>query len=309
MRPKILVTGGGGLLGHALKDICPEAVFVTSRDADLTELRDVRRLFEAVKPEQVIHLAAKVGGVKKNAGSNADLFTANAQINTNVLSVAKEYRVSRLISVLSSCAFNFYPDRASTEDDLHAGMPFGGNLGYGYSKRMIDIQTRLLWEQNGCRFSSVTPVTMYGPNDNWDLEDGHVLGALIHKCHLAKQQNRNLEVWGSGDAIRQFVYSYDVARLLLKALEVFSGYETVIIAADRGITMRDLAKAVAKTMGFKGEIVFDKSRPEGQLLRVVESRLFKDRLGDFKFTPFEQGLRETTAWFSENIYLAVNGAV
>lgn len=309
MSGKILVTGGGGLLGHALKELCPEAVYVTRRDADLTDIRQTRSLFETVKPEQVLHLAAQVGGVKKNAVANADLFSVNAQINTNVLSTAKECRVSRLVSVLSSCAFNIYTDRASTEDDLHGGMPFHGNLGYGYAKRMIDIQTRLLWEQSACRFSSVTPVTMYGPHDNWDPESDHVLGALIHKCRAAKERGGPLEVWGSGNAVRQFVYSRDVAQLLLRALKFFNGPETVILAADRGITIRELAAAVARSMDFRGEIIFDRSKPEGQLLRVMESRHFSENFSDFKFTPFEQGLRETVAWFNDNVYLAVNGPI
>ena len=125
MRTEILVTGGGGLLGWALKKVFPEAVFLTRQDGDLTDPREVRRLFEALRPKRVLHRAAEVGGVKKNAAKNADLFEANVLINTNVLSVAREQGVTRLISILSSCSFQFYPDRPSTEEDLHLGLPFG----------------------------------------------------------------------------------------------------------------------------------------------------------------------------------------
>ncbi len=305
MRSKILVTGSGGLLGYALKELLPEAVFVTSRDFDLVDICNVKRLFDEAKPAHVIHLAAKVGGVKKNASSNADLFTANIQINTNVLNVAQEHQVSRLISVLSSCAFPTYIEHPSTESDLHADMPFKGNLGYGYSKRMLDIQTKLLWEQYGSHFSTITPATMYGPNDNWDLESGHVVGSLVHKCYLAKQRSKPFTVWGSGNAVRQFVYSYDIAQLIIQALGVFNGPETLIVTPDSGNTIKDLVSVIAEAMDFTGEIIFDQMKPEGQLVRRLESRSFKDQFPNFHFTSLKQGLALTAAWFHENNYVAL----
>lgn len=298
MQTEILVTGGGGLLGHALKKICPDAVFLTRQEGDLTDRRQVQRLFEDLKPRRVLHLAAEVGGVKKNAAKNADLFEANVQINTNVLSVAREQGVSRLLSILSSCSFQFYSERPSGEEDLHIGLPFGGNLGYGYAKRVLDIQTKLLWEQHSCRYSTLTPVTMYGPNDNWDLEEGHVAGSLIHKCFLAKQQKKALEVWGSGRAVRQFVYSLDVARLLMQALDSWKGPETVIVAPDSGITIAELARLIAQAMKFDGPLVFNPNKPEGQQARVLRSRNFTRYFGSFAFTSLADGLKETAEWFS-----------
>jgi len=295
---EILVTGGGGLLGHAFKKIFPEAVFLTRKDGDLTDLGETKRLFEKFKPKRVLHLAAQVGGVKKNAAKNADLFSENILINTNVLNAARESGVSRLISILSSCVFSFQ-DRPSTEDDLHHGMPFEGNLGYGYAKRMLDVQTRLLADQYGVKFSTITPVTMYGPYDDWDLEGGHVVASLIQKCFLAKQHNKSLEVWGSGKAVRQFVFAPDVARVLLKALDFFKGPDTVIVAADSGMTIADLAKQIAKAVGFKGPIVFNPDMPEGQRVKVIQSRRFTEEFPGFKFTPLEEGLKITTEWFSE----------
>lgn len=297
MRAKILVTGGDGMLGHALRKVCPEATFVSRQEADLRDLSQVERIFEKYKPEAVLHCAAIVGGVQANAERNADFFTDNIQINTNVLSVAARHRVMRLLSLLSSCAFQTYAERASTEDDLHQGVPFEGDRGYAYSKRMLDIQTQLIWKQDGLRFSTVTPVTMYGPHDDWDLENSHVLSALIYKCFLAKRDSKPLTVWGSGKAVRQFVFVEDVARFLTRVLEKIEGPDTLILAPDQGISIRELAEGIAREMHFEGPIEYDRSKPEGQLHKVLESKKFSKKFPEFNFTPFHKGLKETIAWF------------
>ncbi len=297
MRAEILVTGGNGLLGYAVRQLCPQAVFPTRAECDLTDARQVQSLFEKFRPRKVLHLAAVVGGVRRNANENADMFAANVQINNNVLSAAQKNGISRLISILSTCALAMHADRPSSEDDMHKDMPFEGNLGYGYAKRMLDIQTQLLWQQYGCHFSTVLPVTMYGPNDNWDLEQGHVISALIHKCFLAKQQATPLFVWGNGKAVRQFVFSQDIARLLMDELERFEDAGTLIAAADEGLTIGELAHCVARVMDFHGPIVFEKDKPEGQLIKTVRSKKFSARYRDFVFTPLERGLRLAVDWF------------
>lgn len=297
MTTDLLVTGGSGMLGSALKALRPDAGFLSRGDGDLTDISQVRAIFRKHRPERVLHLAAKVGGVKQNALKNADFFTENVQINTNVLSVARETGVSRLISVLSTCAFPVFSDRASRESDLHSGMPFEGNLGYGCSKRMLDVHTCLLEKQYGCCFSTIAPVTMYGPRDNFDLEEGHVIGALIHKCCLRGRDGRELEVWGSGSAVRQFVYCGDVARILLESLERHDGPETTIVAADGGVTIRRLVESIVEVMGFDGKVVFNHGQPEGQLVKVVESESFSRRFPGFQFTPLKEGLSRTAEWF------------
>ena len=298
---EILVTGGGGLLGRALQKLCPQALFLTSRDGDLRDIRQTEALFEKFRPKKVLHLAAKIGGVKTNALHNADFFADNVQINVNVLQTAQKFGVSRLISILSSCALPNFPDRPSTEEDLHSGMPYGGNAGYSYAKRMLELQTRLLCEQYGVRFTTITPMTLYGPHDNWDLEEGHVAGALIHKCFLAKQAGKSFEVWGSGRAVRQFVYAPDIARLLLELLEKEDEEpETMIAAMDEGMTIAGLARKIADAMEFRGPVVFDAAKPEGELRRVLKSSRFQERFPHFHFTSFEEGLTETIQWFSDN---------
>jgi len=297
VRSKLLVTGATGLLGHAVQVICPGASYVSSRDYDLRDRQQVEAMFEKYQPKHVLHLAACVGGVKHNAEHNADLFTNNLLINTHVLNCAREAKVDRLIGVISTCAFQIYDNQISTEKDLHVGLPFHGNLGYGYSKRTLDIQTQLLNEQYGCRFSTIAPVTLYGPYDNCDLENSHVLSALIHKCYLAKKNKTALQVWGSGKAVRQFVFAPDIARLLIAQIDKFDGPQTTVIAPDDGISIGELAKLVAKTMRFDGKIEFDTSKPEGILKRVVKSEKNPSWLRDFKFTSFEKGLKKTMDWF------------
>jgi GDP-L-fucose synthase len=297
---RLLVTGGGGLLGQAVRALAPSALCVTREDADLTDLGQTRRLFERVQPTTVLHLAAVVGGVKANAERGADLFAANVMINTNVLATAQATGVQRLIAVLSSCAFPQYPDRPSTEDDLHAGMPYQGNVGYGFSKRMLDIHARLLREQYGCKYSTVTPVTMYGPYDNFDPETGHVVGALIRKCHHAMTTGAPFDVWGAGHVIRQFVYAPDVANWLIREIGRDQGPGTAIVAPDKGVSIFDLAHLIARTMGYPGEPRFDATKPEGVAIKRLRSRRLVGAGSEFTFTSLEQGMRATVQWFLDH---------
>ncbi len=293
----LLVTGGDGMLGRAVRILCPSAIAATREDADLTDLSATRRLFDRVRPTAVLHLAAMVGGVQANADRGADLFAANLHINTNVLAAAQASGVRRLIGVLSSCAFPTYPDRASVEEDLHTGMPFAGNLGYAMAKRMLDVHVRLLREQYGCQYSTVTPVTMYGPHDNFDPASGHVVGALIRKCYEAKRTGSPFHVWGTGQAIRQFIYAPDVAAWLLREVDRDGGPGTTILAPDEGVSIFDLAHLIARIMDYTGEPQFDHQKPEGVLVKRLRSRRGTQGGGAPQFTGLEQGLRATVQWF------------
>lgn len=291
----LLVTGGTGLLGTALKEFCPEATFVSSADYDLRDISQTKKMFQDVRPVVVFHLAAKVGGVKKNALYNADLMTENLQINSNVLSIAAQSGVQKLFSFLSSCAFATYPNRPSTENDLHIGMPFEGNQGYGWSKRVLDLHTQLISKQYHVAYSTITPVTMYGPGDNWDLDGGHVVASLIRKSLKAREDGTDLEIWGSGEAIRQFIFVKDVARFLLSSIDINKGSQTMIVAADGGISIKELASTIANVVGFQGRLLFDVNKPEGQKVKVLRSERFEKFFSNFQFTPLTQGLQETVA--------------
>lgn len=300
MSPNILVTGGDGLVASALKKILPKALYATRKDADLTDSCQARLLFKKYKPKAVIHLAAKVAGVKTNADRNADMFTENVQINTNVLAAAQEYGVEKLVTALSNCVFRENPPAPPTEKEIYEGLPYAGHAGYGFAKRALDLQIQLLRRQYGSRFTSIMPVTLFGPNDNWDPRESHVAGSLIRKCFLAKKEGKPLEVWGSGRAVRQFVYSRDVARFLTEVLENYDDPETIIVAPNEGITIKELAEAVAKAFDFKGKIVYDASKPEGELKRVLNGSKLKKLFPRFEFTPMEKALKETVDWYVEH---------
>ncbi|KAM6125992.1 GDP-L-fucose synthase isoform 1-T1 [Pterocles gutturalis] len=212
---RILVTGGTGLVGKAIEKVVADGegrpdetwIFVSSRDADLTSAAETKALFEQHKPSHVIHLAAMVGGLFKNIRYNLDFWRRNVHINDNVLHSAYETGVQKVVSCLSTCIF---PDKTTypiDESMIHNGPPHNSNFGYSYAKRMIDVQNRGYFEQHGCRFTAVIPTNVFGPYDNFNIEDGHVLPGLIHKVYLAKQTGSALTVWGTGKPRRQFIYS------------------------------------------------------------------------------------------------------
>lgn len=299
MTGPLLVTGGSGLLGSAVRELHPRAVFVTSVDGDLRRPDVAKALFDEVRPSKILHLAGLVGGVKANAEENCRFFEDNARINVAVLSAARELRIPRLVSILSSCAFPMFSDRASSEADLQTGLPYDGNAGYGHAKRMLDLHTRLAAKDEGLAWTTLTPVTMYGPHDSFDSEHSHVVGSLIQRCWKAKTTGTPYIVWGSGQAVRQFIFARDVARVALDVIERDLDSTTTIIAPDPGITIRSLAETIAVAMDYTGPILFDRSQPEGMLTKRLQSACFTSRFPAFQFTALSNGLAETIRWFAQ----------
>lgn len=300
MRGPLLVTGGSGLLGSALRELHPQAVFLTSADGDLRHVNEAKRLLEQIRPSTILHCAGLVGGVKANAAQNSRFFEDNTLINTSVLSAARRLRIPRLVSILSTCAFPMFSDRATTEDDLQAALPYDGNAGYGYAKRMLDLHTRLAANDEGLAWTTLTPVTMYGPHDSFDVEQGHVVGSLIRRCWDAKMTGAPYVVWGSGRAVRQFVFVRDVARAALDVAGRRPEPTTTIITPDSGITIKTLAETIAKVVGYTGQILFDQSQPEGVPIKRLHSAYFASRFPTFRFTDLRKGLEETVHWFVQH---------
>ncbi|MBH0201264.1 MAG: NAD-dependent epimerase/dehydratase family protein [Nitrospira sp.] len=301
MTGPLLVTGGTGLLGSAIRKIRPDAIFLSSADGDLRDSSVAQRLLQDIRPGQILHLAGLVGGVKANTANNSRFFEDNALMNTAVLSAARSLGIQRLVSFLSSCAFPLFPDRETTEDDLQAALPYDGNVGYGYAKRMLDLHTRLVAKEEGWMWSTLTPVTLYGPKDSFDLENGHVVGSLVSRCWRAKTTGTPLVVWGSGRAVRQFVFVDDVARIALEAIQGNLDSSTTIIAPDAGVTIRALAETIATVMGYTGPLVFDRTQPEGVLVKRLLSGTFPSRFPDCRFTGLRAGLETTVRWFIEHV--------
>jgi GDP-L-fucose synthase len=297
MENKILVTGGHGLVGSEF--ISEQYFKPTSKDYDLRKREDTNRLM--IKQfDSVIHCAAKVGGVGGNINYKGEFFYDNIMMNTNVIEGARLTGVKNLVSFLSTCVF---PDRVEyplTESKIHLGPPHFSNDAYAYAKRMADIQIRSYNEQYGLNYKSVIPCNIYGPNDNYDIVNGHVLPSLIHKCYLARENNTPLTIWGSGKPLREFIFSKDVAKLTEWVLYNYNENEPIILSTSEEISIMDIVDIIVELMNFKGDIIFDSSKPDGQFRKPSDNSKIKNYLPDFKFTPLYDGLKETIEYFEKN---------
>jgi len=309
MSSVVLVTGGSGLFGKALESVIAESpiegetwYFASSKDADLKDKESTRKLFEKVRPTHVIHLAAMVGGLFKNMKYPADFFTDNMLMNDNVLSCSKEFNVVKLVSCLSTCIF---PDKTTYPIDetmVHNGPPHFSNEGYAYAKRMIDVANRAYNKQYGCKFTSIIPTNVYGPHDNFSIEDGHVIPGLIHKCFLAKKNGTDFVIWGSGRPLRQFIYSHDLAKLTIWTMRNYHDVDPIILSVgeEDEVSIADVALMIAAAMKFEGKVVFDDSKSDGQFKKTASNKKLRSLNPDFKFTPIQEGIATACKWFEDN---------
>lgn len=293
-----LVTGSNGLVGSALRRLAPpDTVFVTREDADLTVFEQTKALFERICPTRVIHLAALVGGIGGNLVHSGEYFRNNILINMNVLESARLVGAEKLISYMSTCVFPNECQYPLNERDLHNGPPHPSNFGYAYAKRMLEVQSNAYRKEWNCDYIVAIPTNIYGPNDNWSLDDGHVIPSLIHKCFLAKAKNTDFLVWGSGRPLREFVYSSDIAKLSLWALEHYSEESPIILSSGSELSIRDVVELIVEKMQFKGKVIFDQTKPDGQYRKPSDCAKLRGLLPDFSFTPIEAGIEATVDWF------------
>lgn len=295
---RILVTGSEGLLGSAIFSLETDHILIpcSRTDADLRNFEDVKRVITRAQPDAIIHAAAVVGGIGGNQSRSAEFFFENMQINLNVLEAAKNLAIKDVVSFMSTCVFPNQATYPLTANQLHLGPPHESNFGYAYSKRMLEVQSRSYNLQWGCRFKVLVPANMYGPGDNFSLEDGHVVPALLHKVLLAKRNNQELEIWGSGNPLREFVYSKDVAKVVLSLVgEDFPS--PLIISNGVETSIRDLVNLLVKVSGFQGQIRFDESKPDGQYRKPSSMEQLEQVLPSSPFTSLEEGLKETWTWF------------
>ncbi|CAB4757482.1 unannotated protein [freshwater metagenome] len=298
---RLLVTGSSGLVGSAIRGLNPEdTVFVNRGDADLTDFSSTEKLFIMHNPTHVIHLAAEVGGIGGNISNSGDYFRNNILINTNVLEISRRVGVKKLISFMSTCVF---PDAATyplTVDQVHNGPPHPSNFSYAYAKRMLDIQSKAYRKQWGLDYQILVPTNIYGPNDYWNLQEGHVVPSLIHKIHLAKQKQESLNVWGTGAPLREFVYSEDIGKLTLWAIQEYENTEPLILSSGIEVSIHKLVTTIAKLMNFTGKIVFDPTKPDGQFRKPSDAETLRQFLPDFTYLSLEEGLTRTIRWFERN---------
>jgi GDP-L-fucose synthase len=292
---KRLVTGGTGLVGSAII-----ADVKVGRNYDLTNPEICDSMFNEHKPTHVIHCAAKVGGLGGNMNYKGEYFHDNIMINTNVIESSRKAGVTNLVSFLSTCVFPDNIEYPLTEKKIHLGEPHFSNYPYAYAKRMADIQIRAYREQYGVKYTSVIPCNIYGPNDNFSLEHGHVIPMLMHKLYLAQQRNEDFVVWGSGKPLREFIFSKDVAKLAEWALHNYDESEPIIFSTSNEISIMDLVDLLVTEFEFKGKVIFDDSKPDGQFRKPSDNSKLKSYLPNFEFTSIEEGIKETVYWFKEN---------
>tara|TARA_Y100000401_G_C8303199_1_gene215405 strand:+ start:330 stop:1235 length:906 start_codon:yes stop_codon:yes gene_type:complete len=293
---KVLVTGGTGLVGTAIE----ADIKVGTKEADLRDWDQTNKLIENHKPTHVVHTAARVGGVGGNMRAKGEFYYDNIRINTNVLESCRINNVEKVVSILSTCIFPDKVEYPLTEKKIHLGAPHKSNYGYAYAKRMLDVQTEVYREQYNVNYTCVVPTNIYGPNDNFDIDNGHVLPSLIHKCYIAKQNNTNLEVWGSGEPLREFIYSKDIGKLINWALDNYDDPESIIFSTSHEISIKDVVGLIVDAMGFTGKVIFDTTKPEGQFRKPSDNSKLLSLLPDFKFTPIDVGIKETVEWFTNN---------
>ena len=291
-----MVTGGTGLVGSSIN----ANIKLSSNDVDLRDWKSTLSIFEELKPKKVIHCAARVGGLGGNMNYKGEYFYDNMMMNLNVLEASRRVGVEKVVSFMSTCVFPDDVEYPITEKQIHNGEPHNSNYPYAYAKRMVDIQSRAYKEQYGLNYVSVIPTNIYGPNDNFDLHQGHVMPMLIHKCYIAKQNGTDLNVWGTGNALREFIYSEDIAKLSEWALDNYDEDEPIIFSPSHEITIRYMVDLIVENLNFKGNVVFDTEKPEGQFRKPSDNSKLKSYLPDFEFTPIEEGIEKTVNWFVEN---------
>lgn len=309
----IMVTGGSGLVGKGIETVIQtdklpneEWVFLSSKDANLLDENPTRAVFKKHRPTHVIHLAAMVGGLFHNMRANLDFFRNNMKMNDNILHISYEFGVKKVVSCLSTCIF---PDKTTypiNETMVHLGPPHDSNFGYSYAKRMIDVMNRGYSQQHGCTFTSVIPCNVFGPHDNFNMQDGHVIPGLIHKAYKAKAEGTDFEIWGTGKPLRQFIYSLDLAKLFVWVVRDYEEVEPIILSVDEAdeISIDDVSKLVLNAFEFKGNVVYLTEKADGQYKKTASNEKLRKYLPDFQFTPTKKAIEDTVKWFSLNYDVA-----
>jgi GDP-L-fucose synthase len=303
---RICVTGGGGFLGcrvvAMLRERGHEDVFVVrKRDYDLVRGADVERLYSDARPEVVIHLAAVVGGIGANRENPGRFFYENLMMGAQLIEGARLSGVQKFVQLGTICAYPKFTPVPFKEENLWDGYPEETNAPYGIAKKALLVQCQAYREQYGLNAIYLLPVNLYGPNDNFDPRSSHVIPALIKKCVDAVDEGADfIEVWGTGGATREFLYVDDAAEAIVLAAERYDLAEPVNLGAGREISIRELVQIIADETGFRGEVRWDASKPDGQPRRSLDTSRAEESFGFRAKTDFREGLKRTVAWYRES---------
>jgi GDP-L-fucose synthase len=300
---RVVVTGGAGFLGsfvlEELRRRGARDVFVPRSAAyDLVDMGAVRRLYADAKPTLVIHMAARVGGIGANRDNPGKFFYDNLMMGVQLMEVGRQVGLKKLVALGTICAYPKFAPVPFKEEDIWNGYPEETNAPYGLAKKMLLVQSQAYRQQYGFNSAVLFPVNLYGPRDNFDLHTSHVIPALIRKCVEARERGEHqVVVWGDGSASREFLHARDAAEGIIAACARYDSSEPVNLGAGFEIRIRELVPLIARLCRFKGEIVWDSSKPNGQPRRMLDTKRAEREFGWKARIEFEEGLRETVAWF------------
>ena len=298
-----MVTGGAGFLGTAvvarLKESGAKEIFVPKvEEYDLREREAIDRALADARPDVVIHLAAVVGGIGANRENPGRFFYENAIMGIQLIEQARLAGVDKFVQIGTVCAYPKFTPVPFREEDLWNGYPEETNAPYGLAKKMLLVQAQAYRDQYGFNAIFLVPVTLYGPGDNFNPASSHVIPALIKKCNDARDRgDKAIEVWGTGSASREFLYVADAAEGIVLASERYDGRDPVNLGVGREITIKALVELIVRLTGFKGEVRWDPTKPDGQPRRALDTSRARERFGFEARTTFEDGLRATIAWY------------
>ena len=310
---RVLLTGGAGFLGgHVAAALavrgCDQVTIPRRATCDLTHEANVVRLFEQARPEVVIHLAAVVGGIGANRAHPGRFFYENVIMGALLVEQARAAGVEKFVGLGTICAYPKFTPVPFKEDELWNGYPEETNAPYGIAKKMLLVQGQAYRQEYGLNVIHLLPVNLYGPRDNFDPESSHVIPALIRKCLEARDAGLDhIVVWGDGSATREFLYVEDCAEALVLATERYDQAEPVNIGAGREIAIRDLVALIADGTGFRGRIVWDTTKPNGQPRRCLDTTRAATAFGFHASTDFRDGLRRTIEWYQSARSQSVRG--
>lgn len=303
---RILVTGGHGFLGSfVIKELQKRGFkkFFTphSEEYDLVRMDKVKKLYRDARPDVVIHLAAKVGGIGANRANSGKFFYDNLMMGVQLMEEGRQRGIQKFVAIGTICSYPKFAPVPFKEQDLWDGYPEETNAPYGLAKKMLLVQSQAYRQQYGFHSIFLMPVNLYGPGDNFNPDSSHVIPALIRKCIEAKRRGApSIVVWGTGKATREFLYVEDAARAIVLATERYDKPEPVNIGAGFEISIRDLVRLIARLTGFNGKILWDRTQPDGQPRRSLDTRRAKAEFGFASRTSLDTGLIRTIEWFAHN---------